>query len=129
MKNGIVLSAVGIGPHQYMGWCSGADHLAPVDPETGKVLTHPTMPPLRDVCHGSGEMSLEIARPFFVPGRTYQHEVEGTFKVDLVGRAPKEFEDPSETLGVAFGWRIDRHGEPLGAYTEADFVGWSEVDR
>ncbi|MGW1436827.1 hypothetical protein ACWD7M_16450 [Streptomyces griseus] len=131
---GIVKAATGILPGAYAGWCMSADHLAPVDTETGLLRTHPSMSPLRDICAGSGTRPLEMARPFFQPGRTYRHQHEGTFVVRYVDAPPPGVEVPDEMLGVAFGWLVragagygDVVGQPLGAYTTADFYGWSEV--
>lgn len=64
---------------------------------------------------------------FFKARNTYRHEAEGVFYVEFAGRAPAAFEHHSETLGVAFGWRIGPDGEPLGAYYNPDFEGWDEV--
>ncbi|MFE6000257.1 hypothetical protein ACFQ6C_25910 [Streptomyces sp. NPDC056454] len=135
MKDGIVQTAAAIPPGAYAGWCVGADHLAPVDPETGLVQSHPSMPPLRDICFGAGKAPLPIARPFFQPGRTYRHEHEGAFEVVTVGMPPQGVEAPGEMLGVAFGWRTcvgagfdgAEAVQPLGSYTTSDFYGWSEV--
>ncbi|MFH8483049.1 hypothetical protein [Streptomyces sp. NPDC018055] len=136
MKNGIVQTATAIPPGAYAGWCVGADHLAPVDPETGLVKDHPSLNSLRDICFGAGNPPLPIARPFFQSGRTYRHPAEGTFVVRHVDVPPPGVEAPGEMLGVAFGWRthvgVGYDGaadavQPLGAYTTPDFYGWSEV--
>lgn len=71
---------------------------------------------------------------FFVAGNTYEHPAEGTFLVKYVGRAPLGYEYPSETLGVAFGWRCDARAGAAGAlpgasgaYTCADFALWERI--